>query len=64
MVRELGLLYHPVAWLCRAVIRFYGTALKTARDPVLKRVLTEIVGSPDHPLISDEEEEARAGIDK
>ena len=50
LVRELGLLYHPVAWHCRAVIRFYGTALTTARDPVLKRVLSETVGSPSHPL--------------
>jgi hypothetical protein len=39
MVRELGLLYHPVAWLCRGVIRFYGTALTTDKDPVLKQVL-------------------------
>ena len=50
LIRELGLLYHPVAWLCRAVIRFYGSALTTAGDPVLKRVLSEIVGSPEHPL--------------
>lgn len=50
VIRELGLLYHPVTWLCRAVIRFYGTALTTARDPVLKRVLTEALGAPDHPL--------------
>ena len=46
----MGLLYHPVAWLCRAVIRFYGTALTTERDPALKKVLMEIVGSPQHPL--------------
>jgi hypothetical protein len=55
MVSELGLLYHSDAWLCRAVIRFYGTALTTVRDPVLKRVRTEIVGSPDHFLRRDVE---------
>ena len=50
LVRELGLLYHPVAWLCRAIIRLYGSALTTARDPVLKGVLGETVASPDHAL--------------
>ena len=48
--RELGLLLHPVAWLCKAVIRVYGTALTTGRDPVLKRVLVDTLGSPAHPL--------------
>ena len=48
--RELGLLLHPVAWLCKAVIRVYGTALTTDRDPVLRRVLVETVGSPSHAL--------------
>jgi hypothetical protein len=55
VLRELGLLYHPVTWLCKAVIRVYGTALTTGRDPVLKRVLVEIVGSPSHPLRRDVE---------
>ena len=48
--RELGLLYHPIAWLCWNVIRFYGNALTTDRDPLLKQVLLETVASPDHKL--------------
>jgi hypothetical protein len=50
VMKELGLLYHPLAWLCRAVIRVYGTALTTDRDPLLQRVLKDIVGCPTHPL--------------
>ena len=53
MIRELGLLYHPIAWLCRTVIRVYGTALTTGRDPLLRRVLKDIVGCPGHPLRRD-----------
>lgn len=48
--RELGLLYHPIAWLCWSIIQFYGTVLSTKRDPVLKRVLLETVASPNHQL--------------
>ena len=36
-----GHLNHPVACLCRAIIRFYGTDFTTARNHVLMRVLVE-----------------------
>lgn len=47
--RELGLLYHPVYWMCRALVQFYGNAHDVKRDPYLAKVVREVL-IEGHPI--------------
>jgi hypothetical protein len=48
--KELGLLYHPLYWICKDIITFYGTLFTENKDAFLINVLNETI-KPEHPML-------------
>lgn len=47
--KELGLLYHPLYWICKDIITFYGTIFSEKKDTFLINILQENI-KQGHPL--------------